>query len=437
MRRVVGNALLAIRPRGTRRGRGTRGQSLTELALILPVFILIILIGLDLGRAFLGWVSLQQAARIAANFASVNPTAWGSPGNSQTRQRYKDLILNEGHDVDWSCDLPSRGQLPDPTFPNVGDGSNGKAIGSPAKVTLTCAFHLATPIIGAFLPDPLTLASSASFPIRTAALPGQAVAQGPKPDSAFTWTPTTATSGQSVQFYDASTAPGNAPVSGWSWDFGDGGTDVVGSPTHAFTCASATCQFTVTLTASNINGADASPASHVINVSALNPAPIACFSPTTGSWVAPKVLTLDASCSQNPPYSWEWNFGDGTPNANGSSAPATTSHTFNCNTGTCPYNVTLTLTNGTDAPSVFPSSLTFTTQYCTIPNFVNMPVKTQADLDAIGALWTGAGFNILNLTYAPSQGLPTGKNNTKVRSQSPSSSPGWPCSSSSVRLNWS
>jgi Flp pilus assembly protein TadG len=55
--------------------RAAGGQSLVEFALLLPVFMLIAMIGLDFGRAFVAWVNLQQSARIAANYISINPTA--------------------------------------------------------------------------------------------------------------------------------------------------------------------------------------------------------------------------------------------------------------------------------------------------------------------------------------------------------------------------
>ena len=52
-----------------------------EFALTVPLALLMILFGLDFGRVFLGWVSLNQAAREAANYAAMNPTAWSLPYN--------------------------------------------------------------------------------------------------------------------------------------------------------------------------------------------------------------------------------------------------------------------------------------------------------------------------------------------------------------------
>src|SRR6476659_5639717 len=52
------------------------GQSLVEFALVLPVMLLLMLTALDFGRVYLGYINLQNMARIAANFAADNPSAW-------------------------------------------------------------------------------------------------------------------------------------------------------------------------------------------------------------------------------------------------------------------------------------------------------------------------------------------------------------------------
>ncbi|HLO35979.1 MAG TPA: TadE/TadG family type IV pilus assembly protein, partial [Candidatus Deferrimicrobium sp.] len=57
-----------------------RGQGLVEFALITPVILLLLLITIDFGRALYGWVVLQNSARIAANFAGLNPDGWSPPG---------------------------------------------------------------------------------------------------------------------------------------------------------------------------------------------------------------------------------------------------------------------------------------------------------------------------------------------------------------------
>ena len=53
----------------------SRGQSLVEFALVLPLILLLMLIAIDFGRVFLGWVGLNNAARVAANYAAMHPNS--------------------------------------------------------------------------------------------------------------------------------------------------------------------------------------------------------------------------------------------------------------------------------------------------------------------------------------------------------------------------
>ena len=63
--------------RSGRRSTQSKGQSLTELAITLPVVFLMVLFGIDFGRVYLGWVSLNNAVREAANYAALHPNAGG------------------------------------------------------------------------------------------------------------------------------------------------------------------------------------------------------------------------------------------------------------------------------------------------------------------------------------------------------------------------
>jgi len=82
----------------------SRGQSLVELALTLPVVLLLLLIAIDFGRVYLGWVNLQQMARIAANFAADHATAWDTPGDATVRARYQSIVRNDARLI--NCTLP-------------------------------------------------------------------------------------------------------------------------------------------------------------------------------------------------------------------------------------------------------------------------------------------------------------------------------------------
>jgi TadE-like protein len=144
-----------------RRRLRSRGQSLTEFALVLPLMLLILLFGIDFGRVFLGWVNLNNVVREAANLAAQNPTAWNSANPlTDVQTEYSRLMTADASGID--CVLPT--PLPTPSFQNGPDGAN--TIGQPVSVSITCNFTLITPIIGDVIGNPVHVSSSAAFPIR-------------------------------------------------------------------------------------------------------------------------------------------------------------------------------------------------------------------------------------------------------------------------------
>ena len=65
--------------------RTSRGQGLVEFALIVPVLMLMLLLALDFGRVFFGWVGLTNASRIGASYAAAHATAWEPRQRNGTR----------------------------------------------------------------------------------------------------------------------------------------------------------------------------------------------------------------------------------------------------------------------------------------------------------------------------------------------------------------
>jgi hypothetical protein len=143
--------------RARRRRAGNGGQSLAEFALTMPLALLMVLFGLDFGRVFLGWVALNQAAREAANYAAMNPTAWTLPYNLAVQAEYARLVQTEASNINCTLESP----VSAPTF---GDGTS---IGAPATVELTCQFDLITPLIGILTGNPIPISASSAFPIRS------------------------------------------------------------------------------------------------------------------------------------------------------------------------------------------------------------------------------------------------------------------------------
>lgn len=135
---------------------------MAEFALTVPMALLMVLFGLDLGRVFLGWVALNQAAREAANYAAMNPTAWTLPYNIAVQAEYARLVNTEATDINCAMASP----IPAPTFPN------GTGIGAPALVELHCSFSLITPMIGILTGNPIPVSASSAFPVRNGTIEG-------------------------------------------------------------------------------------------------------------------------------------------------------------------------------------------------------------------------------------------------------------------------
>ena len=160
----------------------SRGQSLVEFAIFIPVLITILLLAVDVGRVYLGWVTLSNVARIGANFAAQNPSAWQGGGDSTVQARYRTLMSKDATGID--CTLPST--LPSPTFPD----SDAYALGSRVQVDLTCRFGLITPFLSNLIGDGagnMNVTTSAVFKIRTGSTEGVVINN---PGGAATATPT-------------------------------------------------------------------------------------------------------------------------------------------------------------------------------------------------------------------------------------------------------
>lgn len=136
---------------------GDHGQSLVELALVLPVLMIVMLLAIDFGHIFLGWVNLQNTARIGADYAATHADTVGIAGSPEAI-RYEALVRRDATTI--NCTLP--GQIPPPTFP---DGAPAQ-LNDRAQVSLSCDFAVITPIIGGLVGNTVTIGATAVFPIR-------------------------------------------------------------------------------------------------------------------------------------------------------------------------------------------------------------------------------------------------------------------------------
>ena len=136
-----------------------RGQSLVEFALVLPILTLLLVMAIDFGRVYFGWVSLTNAARVGANYAADNPN-W-TPENQTA---YSGLIANDASTASDNCSL---GTPPPPTFTRGGIPVANPELGDYATVNLTCTFTLFTPLAGQVLGSgTVSLSAESIFPVR-------------------------------------------------------------------------------------------------------------------------------------------------------------------------------------------------------------------------------------------------------------------------------
>jgi len=122
------------------------------------------------------------------------------------------------------------------------------------------------------------------------------------PAANFAATPLTGITPLTVQFTDTSTG---GPTT-WLWDFGDGTTSTLQSPTHTFTTPR---KYTVSLTVSNAKGVNAKIEPDYIYV--RNILPVADFNATPTSGNAPLTVQFADNSTGKGITTWKWEFGDG------------------------------------------------------------------------------------------------------------------------------
>ena len=118
------------------RGRDDRGQTITEFALILPIFILVLVGIVDFGRAVYASSTIQNAAREAVRVAIVNQNVTAI----ETEAIEHAVALGvDGADVDITFMDPDYTSGVCTTIPRVG---------CIVEVEVRYAYNAATPILG-------------------------------------------------------------------------------------------------------------------------------------------------------------------------------------------------------------------------------------------------------------------------------------------------
>jgi Flp pilus assembly protein TadG len=143
----------ATKPRASkvhRHGRGTRGQSLVELAIVAPVLLVLVCGIIEFGMALKSYISLTSATREGARFASAGNQPGAYPlncdGVTETTAVGKLCASMDGLDT---ADLTAVSV----TYPS------GNSRGNKVKVQADYTYNFVTPI-----GDMLTFFTGGAFP---------------------------------------------------------------------------------------------------------------------------------------------------------------------------------------------------------------------------------------------------------------------------------
>jgi TadE-like protein len=147
-----------------RRKRGHSGQTLAEFAIVIPIFLLLVMALLDLGRAVFVTNGLTNAAREAARLAIVNQDADLVAQRAQAMAFGVDITTapadlvkyyRSGPDLD---DVESNEQCDD------SDVDHEIAVGCVAVVVTEASWQPITPLIGNIVGE-LSLSARSELPI--------------------------------------------------------------------------------------------------------------------------------------------------------------------------------------------------------------------------------------------------------------------------------
>jgi len=396
----------------------SRGQSLVEFAIVLPIMLLLLFTAIDFGRVYLGYINLQSMARIAANYAANEPDAWGATPDMAVQTRYKNQILADA--AATNCALPEAGgvtTVPAPTFTDT--NGDGIGLGDTAKVDITCTFGVITPFISSILGGSVAVSADSTFPVKSG-MTATGGGGGRPPNAAFIGNgeistrppaePTSISVGGlapfEVEFRDTS---GGNPDS-WAWNFGDGTTSTAQDPlVHVFVCALSSCTYPVEMTATNLYGSSKARMNVTVGNSIVN------FTADKTSGDAPlQVVFTDASTAGGTAYDWTFGAGEGT------GAGTSKTHTYNT-PGT--YTVSLTVTYPSPTGPLTETKLGFITVSagCLVPSLNGVHFNS-----ALG-VWQGAPYNFTG-TVTAGPGAPNG--NFIITAQSLVAGERHPCNSS-------
>ena len=289
----------------------SRGQSMVELALVLPLLAFMLVIAIDFGRIYFSYIQINNAAREGAKYAAQAPTdtvsinaAANRETNSQAQSGESALVISAP-----VC-KNAAGTVINCTTATTG----GSGAGNTVTLRVAESFSFLTPLINNFWGNNFQMSAAA-----TSTVYGFVASGGGTPPSGCsgpTASFTVNSDNSLIISVDPSASTPNSGVcniSGYNWTWGDGNTDVgsASGSTHTYNAAGT---YTVQLQVTN-QGGD-STITHNVTVPAP-PAPPTCAKPTASfTWTASgKTYTyIDRSTVADPTNcpitNWLWTFTD-------------------------------------------------------------------------------------------------------------------------------
>lgn len=339
----------------------SRGQAMVEFALMLPILALLLVMAIDFGRVFFGFVALQNATRIAADMAAGQAQSWPANGAQEqaNQDRYRDSFIRDLEAI--NCDPPGggawdRSDVPDPSFQDIDGDGNAKGAGDHAVVAIQCSFTLVTPLAEAAIGGPVTVGANEAFPINyrlSVAVPTLRPLPTPTP------VPTPSPGPTNCTIPDYRTLRANAAEDLWNASDFTGVFTKQGSGNFTILTQSLMPPGATVPCTSSITVSEAVVATPTPTATAPGPTPTPCLRPTANFTANPtsgrKPLTVQFTNSSSAPAAcpitgYSWNFGDNSSTSTLQNPVHV--YTFNGN-ATKTYTVTLTATNagGTSNPA--------------------------------------------------------------------------------------
>ena len=182
-RRAAGRRATLFTPRCRRRGTPAayQGQGLTEFALVVPLFLLLLFAIIDFGILFENRIALDNAARSGARWATTHPTAWSNAATAPSTSIEGQVqiaggtsaIPNSDRNIVITYLVPGSGTA---TACGHYSASAGRFVaasgytqatcvtaGNLVQVRVTYTYHMISPIIGALFRHGITETASATM----------------------------------------------------------------------------------------------------------------------------------------------------------------------------------------------------------------------------------------------------------------------------------